>query len=61
MVQRLFVGAADIHAGPAANRLKAFEHLDIPGGVTGFGAGTARGDLEGSPALRRRGLKQVIL
>ena len=29
MMQRLFVGAADIHAGPAANRLEAFEHLDI--------------------------------
>ena len=29
MMQRLFVGAADIHAGPAAHRLEAFEHLDI--------------------------------
>ena len=29
MMQRLFVGAADIHAGPAAHRLEAFEHLDV--------------------------------
>ena len=42
MMQRLFVGAADIHAGPAANRLEAFEHLDIARGIAGFGAGTAR-------------------
>ena len=29
MVQRLFVGAADIHAGTPAHRLQAFEHLDV--------------------------------
>ena len=29
VMQRLLVGAADIHAGPAAYRLEAFEHLDI--------------------------------
>ena len=29
MMQRLLVGAADIHAGPAAHRLEAFQHLDI--------------------------------
>jgi hypothetical protein len=29
MMQRLFVGAADIHAGPATDRLKPLEHLDI--------------------------------
>ncbi len=29
VVQRLLVGAADIHAGAAAHRLEAFEHLDV--------------------------------
>jgi len=29
MMQRLLVGAADIHAGAAANRLQPFQHLDI--------------------------------
>ena len=42
MMQRLFVGAADIHAGPAAHRLEAFEHLDIGRGIAGFGAAGAR-------------------
>ena len=39
MMQRLFVGAADIHAGAAAHRLQAFQHLDVGRGVAGFGAG----------------------
>ena len=39
MMQRLLVGAADIHAGPAAHRLKALQHLDIARGVAGLGAG----------------------
>ncbi len=60
MMQRLLVGAADIHAGPAAHRLEAFEHLDIPGGIAGFGAGTARCDLEGGAALRLGGPEQVV-
>ena len=51
MVQRLLVGAADIHAGPAAHRLEALEHLDIRRGVAGFGALSARRDLERGPAL----------
>ena len=34
MVQRGLVGAADIHAGPAPHGLEAFEHLDIPCGVS---------------------------
>ena len=59
VMQRLFVGAADIHAGPAPDRLETLEHLDIPGGVAGFGAGTARGDLERRAALRLRGGEQV--
>jgi len=28
VVERAFVGAADVHAGAAADRLEAFEHLD---------------------------------
>ena len=46
MMQRLLVGAADIHAGPAADRLEAFQHLDIARGIAGFRAGTARGDFQ---------------
>ena len=42
MMQRLFVGAADIHAGAAAYRLEPFEHLDIGRGIAGLGAGRAR-------------------
>ena len=37
MVQRLFVGAADIHARTAANRLQTFENLDV-GGAIAFAA-----------------------
>ena len=33
VVQRPLVGAADIHAGPAANRLQPFEDFDILGRV----------------------------
>jgi hypothetical protein len=36
VMQRLFVGAADIHAGPAAHRLQPFEHLDVGRGVVGY-------------------------
>ena len=41
MVQRLLVGAADIHAGAAANRLETFQHLDVARGIAGFGAARA--------------------
>src|SRR5262245_55325692 len=34
VVQRLLVGAADIHAGPSAYRLEPFEHLDVARAVT---------------------------
>ena len=40
VMQRLFVGAADIHAGAAADRLEPFEHLDVGRGIAGLG--TAR-------------------
>ena len=33
VMQRLLVGAADVHAGPAAHGLQAFQHLDVGGGV----------------------------
>ena len=33
VMQRLVVGAADVHAGPLANSLQAFEHLDLIGAV----------------------------
>ena len=50
MMQRLLVGAADIHAGAAAHRFEPLQNLDVLGGVAGFAAGaggraggTARG------------------
>ena len=59
MMQRLFVGAADIHAGAAAYRLEPFEHLDIGRGVAGFGvAGARRGPRRG--AAFRFGPEQII-
>ena len=60
VMQRLLVGAADIHAGPAPHRLKAFEHLDVGRGVAGFGAGCARGGLERGAALRLGGPEQIV-
>ena len=50
VMQRLLVGAADIHAGPAAHRLEPFQHLDIARRVAAFpraaraGLGVARRD-----------------
>ena len=59
MMQRLFVGAPDIHAGPAAHRLEALEHLDVGGGVAGLGAQGARCDLERGAGLRLVDPEQV--
>ena len=42
VVEGGLVRAADIHAGPAADRLKALQNLDRGGGVAGL-AGRARG------------------
>ena len=42
VVQRLLVGAADIHAGAAAHRLEPLQHLDMLGGVAGLGGGAPR-------------------
>ena len=33
VVQRLLVGAADIHAGPPAYRLQPLQHLDVGRGI----------------------------
>ena len=33
VMQRLLVGAADVHAGPAPHGLQAFQHLDVGGRV----------------------------
>ena len=49
MMERALVGAADIHAGAAADRLEALEDLDVLGGVVLLG-----------PAAARRGGKQVV-
>ncbi len=35
VVQRGVVGAADIHAGAAADRFQALQNLDVLGGVIG--------------------------
>src|SRR4029077_3976821 len=60
-MQRLFVGTADIHAGPAADGFKPLEHLDVSRGVAGLGATSAAGDLERSSAFRFRGPEQIIV
>jgi hypothetical protein len=56
VMQRLFIGAADIHAGPAADRLEALEDLDVGGrvGLLGRRAGgvAARRLAPGRAALR---------
>lgn len=38
VMQRLLVGAANVHAGTAANGLQPLEHLDVPRGVAGLRA-----------------------
>ncbi len=43
VVQRLLVGAADIHAGAAADRLQPLQHLDVVGGIAAFGIAAAAG------------------
>ena len=48
MVHRLLVGAADIHAGPTADGLQPFQHLNVGGGV-------ARRGRKGPSARRARG------
>ncbi len=38
VVQALLVGAADIHAGPPADRLQPLQHLDVGGRIAVLGA-----------------------
>ena len=63
MVQSLLVRAADIHAGAAANRLEAFEDLDVAGGIAALGArgtaGTARRLIGLARALRLRRVEEI--
>ena len=49
MMQRRLVGAADIHAGAAADRFQPFQDLDVLGGIIGIGLGA------GGPARRAGG------
>ena len=60
VMQRLLVGAADIHAGPAAHRFQAFEHLDIGRSVVGLAAGPARGRLGGRARLRLIAAEKIV-
>ncbi len=64
VMQRLLVGAADIHAGAAAHRFEPFQDLDVLGGIAGL-AGDPRADAlppraaparcgRGSPRLANR-------
>jgi hypothetical protein len=60
VMERLLVGAADIHAGPPAHRLEPFQHLDMARGIAGLGAARGLGGarrLAGQTA--RRGFGQV--
>ena len=52
MVERALVGAADVHAGAAADRLQPFEHLDR-GGVVAVGGGGAAEEAKRSDIGRR--------
>ena len=54
MVQRLLVGAADVHAGAPPDGLQPFQHLDVGrriavGGIAGLGPARARFGLPGIP------------
>ena len=51
VMQRLLVGAADIHAGPPAHRFESFQHLDVLCGVAGLGA-APRARADGGIAAR---------
>ena len=65
VMQRLLVGAADIHAGAAAHRLEPLQHFDMLGGVAGVAGSAARGGAAiagGAPRIAAafaRGREQV--
>ena len=62
VMQRLFVGAADIHARAAPDRLQPFQDLNVARGIAGFctTTGAAGGDFQGSTALRAGSGKEII-
>ena len=57
MMQRLLVGAADIHAGPPAHGLEPLQHLDMLRGVAAFGPAAASGRLGRRLAAAGRGAR----
>jgi hypothetical protein len=62
VMQRLLVGAADIHARPAAHRLEALQHFDMLGGIAGIAARGGVAVAGGTPrvaAASAGGRKQV--
>jgi hypothetical protein len=59
VVQRPFVGAANVHARPPADRLKSFQNLDIGCGVAGLSATSLRRRSCGS-RFRGRLCEQVV-
>ena len=64
MMQRLLVGAADIHARTPAHRLQTFEHLDIARRVTGLGPARGLGGarrLAGDTARRGSQIREQVL
>jgi hypothetical protein len=60
MMQRLFIGSADIHAGPAADRLQPLQHLDVGRRVASLCATGAGGHLQRGAALRFIGAEEVV-
>ena len=63
MMQRALVGAADIHAGPAAHRLQPFQDLDVLGGIarTRFaGVGIVEQIRHGTDYRKRKPAGQAI-
>ena len=59
MMQRLLVGAADIHARPAPHRFQPLEHLDVGCRVIGFPA-TAWHRLGGGTGLRLVTAEKIV-
>ena len=62
VMQRLLVGAADIHAGAAAHRLQPFQHLDVARrvGLAAAGAGLPRAALPDSRRAPRRRVGEQV-
>ena len=63
VMQRLLVGAADIHAGTAADGFQTFQHLDVLGGIAAFGPAAGRRGAGGfrrfGGTFRRRATEQI--